>query len=78
VALRKKFSRVRFEENGDRIHAILTPADRAENDGFTSLADRFLGYVRHPKTLPAWEKPNMLAKYYITTKIVQMAREAHP
>jgi hypothetical protein len=24
--------------------------------------------------LPAWEKPNMVAKYYVTTKGVELAR----
>jgi hypothetical protein len=41
---------------------------------FALLIARFLGYMRHPGTLPAWEKPNMIAKYYITTRAVEMAR----
>jgi hypothetical protein len=31
--------------------------------------------VHDPKALPAWEKPNMLAKYYVTTKGVELAQK---
>ena len=31
--------------------------------------------LRDPGRLPAWEKPNMLAKYYVTTKAVEMSRK---
>ena len=42
---------------------------------FALLIARFLGYMRNPGTLPAWEKPNMITKYYITTRAVEMARK---
>ena len=42
---------------------------------FALLIGRFLGYMRNPGTLPAWEKPNMIAKYYIATRAVEMARK---
>ncbi|MBI1916957.1 MAG: oxidoreductase [Planctomycetes bacterium] len=41
---------------------------------FGEVTRQFLGYLREPSTLPAWEKPNMLAKYFVTTKGVQLAR----
>jgi predicted dehydrogenase len=43
---------------------------------FAELCRHFLAYVRDPKSLPAWEKPNMLAKYYVTTKGVELARQS--
>jgi len=36
---------------------------------------QFLNYVRDPQALPAWEKSNMLAKYYVTTTGIHLARE---
>jgi hypothetical protein len=67
------------EPSGEALHVVLTPADRTRDENyFGLLADGFLGYVRDPKTLPAWETPNMVAKYYITTRCVQLAREARP
>jgi hypothetical protein len=38
------------------------------------LLNRFLEYVREPQSVPEWEKANMLAKYYITTAAVELAR----
>jgi hypothetical protein len=31
-------------------------------------------HVRNPDRQPSWEKPNMLAKYYVTTAGVALAR----
>jgi hypothetical protein len=42
---------------------------------FALLVDAFLKYVKSPASLPAWEKPNMLAKYFVTTKGVELARQ---
>ena len=40
---------------------------------FGQVATRFFEYLRDPKRLPAWEKPNMLAKYYTTTKGLELS-----
>jgi hypothetical protein len=40
---------------------------------FAQVANRFLGYLNSPKTLPEWERPDMLAKYYVSTKGVELA-----
>ena len=40
---------------------------------FAQVAKRFLTYLKSPKTLPAWERPGMLAKYYVSTKGVELA-----
>jgi hypothetical protein len=34
---------------------------------------KFLGYLEH-RDMPAWEVPNTLAKYYTTTKALEIAR----
>jgi hypothetical protein len=47
-------------------------------DYFLMVAEMFAGYVRQAfDTLPAWERPNMLAKYWVTTQGVKAAREAN-
>jgi predicted dehydrogenase len=65
--------------NGDAIRIVIPQEDRTRGGGgFAQLVNRFLEYVRDPQTLPRWEKPNMLAKYYITTQAVDLARgKAH-
>ena len=35
----------------------------------------FLAHLRNRRTLPAWERPNMVAKYYVTTKGTELSRE---
>ncbi|KAA5543436.1 putative oxidoreductase C-terminal domain-containing protein [Adhaeribacter rhizoryzae] len=42
---------------------------------FGQVMERYLKYVGEGK-LPEWEVPNMLAKYYTTTKALEMARGA--
>jgi predicted dehydrogenase len=45
---------------------------------FAQVAQRFLQYLRDRKTLPAWERPNMLAKYTLTTEGIALARKSPP
>ena len=42
---------------------------------FAQVASKFLGFLKDPKSLPAWEKPNMLAKYYPTTRGLELSRQ---
>ncbi|MBZ5586533.1 MAG: oxidoreductase [Acidobacteriia bacterium] len=34
---------------------------------FAQVVAQFLEYLKAPGTMPAWERPNMIAKYYVTT-----------
>jgi predicted dehydrogenase len=45
---------------------------------FAQVTQAFLKYLRDRKTLPAWERPNMVAKYFVTTEAVTLARRAPP
>jgi predicted dehydrogenase len=64
-------------DQGDRLHVTIPDKHRIGHEAhFALLTARFLSYVKNPQTLPAWEKPNMLAKYYVTTKGVELARRA--
>lgn len=42
---------------------------------FAQVTERFLGYLSNPAAMPAWEKPNMLAKYWVTTTALRLSRE---
>lgn len=55
---------------------IIIPAKYREGheEHFARVTAAFLGYLKNPKTLPAWEKGNMLLKYYICTRGVELAR----
>jgi predicted dehydrogenase len=63
-------------DHGAGLRVVIPKSLRTPGGGyFPMLAERFLGYVRDPAKLPAWEKPNMITKYYITTRAVELARE---
>jgi hypothetical protein len=64
-----------LEIEGERAHLIIPESLReGHEEHFARVAAAFLGYVRDPKSLPAWEQSNMLVKYYICTKSVDLAR----
>ena len=39
---------------------------------FAQVTNKFFEYLQSPATLPAWEKPNMLVKYFISTRGVEL------
>ncbi len=43
-------------------------------DHFGQVTNLFFDYLKAPATLPAWEQSNMLAKYFISTRGVEIAR----
>jgi len=40
---------------------------------FIAFTRRFLGYVENPQVLSSRKKPNLLAKYYVTTEGVALS-----
>jgi predicted dehydrogenase len=43
---------------------------------FAAVTQQFLRYLTRQETLPAWEAPSMLAKYTVTTRGVELSRQA--
>jgi hypothetical protein len=41
---------------------------------FASVTEKFLEYLKN-KNMPEWEVPNMLSKYYTTTKALELAKK---
>lgn len=69
------FPNLTLRNNGHEIRVVIPAEDRARGGStFAQLVEQFLKYARDPQTLPSWEKPNMLAKYYVTTTAVDLAR----
>ncbi len=42
---------------------------------FAQVTNRFLTYLKDPKAIPSWEKPNMLAKYFTTTRGLELSKK---
>jgi predicted dehydrogenase len=73
--LAKLASGLELEERGERLHIIIPERLRIGHEShFALLVSRFLGLVKDPASLPAWENSCMAAKYYVTTKGVELAR----
>jgi predicted dehydrogenase len=45
---------------------------------FGQVTASLLKYLRQRRTLPAWERPNMVAKYYVTTTGTELSRQSPP
>ena len=68
AAGQKEFPGVTVEERGAEIHVAIPDALRVGHEAhFAQVMNQFLRYVRDRRALPAWERPNMLAKYFVTT-----------
>ena len=74
-ALQKDYPGVALEEQGKDFHVTIPDKYRVGHEAhFAQVTSQFFRYLKNPKLLPAWEKPNMLAKYYVSTKGVEIAR----
>jgi hypothetical protein len=63
------------EDRGDRIRVVIPKALRVgHEEHFALLVRAFLEEVDGRARLPSWERPNMLAKYRVTTEGVAKAR----
>jgi predicted dehydrogenase len=63
------------EEEGARLRVGIPDRYRAGHEAhFAEVTQRFLGYLKDPASLPRWEKANMLARYWITTRAVELSR----
>jgi predicted dehydrogenase len=76
AALQKDYPGLGMRAHGDGFVLVIPENLRIGHEAhFALLTRRFLDYVHDPRTLPAWEKPNMLAKYFVTTESLKLARE---
>ncbi len=71
----KDYPGVSVEENGTEAHIVIPERLRVGHEAhFAQVTNLFFQYLRDPKSMPAWEKSNMLVKYYISTRGVEVAR----
>lgn len=76
-ALRASHPGVAVADQGQRFHIAIPDRDRIGHEAhFAEVTHQFLNYVGKRETMPSWEKPNMLAKYGVTTGGVALARRA--
>lgn len=73
-ALQREFVGLSVEEIGAEAKIRIPDNWRTgHEDHFAAVMDEFVRYFYNPRAIPPWERPNALARYYITTKAVAMA-----
>src|SRR4029450_2906718 len=78
-ALQRDYPGIGVEERGDEIHVTVADALRVGHEAhFAQVTSNFLKYLHDRGTLPAWERPNLLAKYFVTTAGPEMSRQGPP
>jgi predicted dehydrogenase len=77
VRLQEHYPGVALADHGSQLRLLIPDRFRVGHEAhFGQVTNLFLGYLRHPGSLPGWERPNMLAKYRVTTEGVERARAA--
>ena len=75
AGLQRKFPGLKAEKAGDGWHIVIPDKCRVGHEThFRNVMDAYLQYLAEGR-LPDWEVPNMLAKYYITTRSLELARQ---
>lgn len=71
--LNTKYSGISLEKSNDKWHINIPNKFRVGHEAhFAQVMERYLDYLNDGK-LPVWEVPNMISKYYTTTKALELA-----
>lgn len=74
-AIQAKYPGVELKKNEKGWEVIVPEKYKEGHEAhFARVTEKFLGYLKSGG-LPKWEVPNMLAKYYTTTRALEMARK---
>jgi predicted dehydrogenase len=65
----------RCDDSGGRIHLPVPDSERRGHEAhFAEVLSEFVRHFRDRSAVPARERPNLLAKYFMTTQAVKLAR----
>jgi predicted dehydrogenase len=75
--LENRFPGLSLDTKGADLHVVIPDKYRVGHEAhFAQVMTRFLGYLKDPKSLPAWEKANLKAKYKVTTGGVALSQRS--
>jgi predicted dehydrogenase len=75
-ALRTAFPGLGVIDLGMHLRIAIPQGYRVGHEAhFTQVTMQFLRYLLGQDAVPAWEKPNMIAKYFTTTRGVELSRQ---
>lgn len=74
--LQAKYPGVALVSSGTEWHVTIPDKYRiTHEEHFAQVFSQFLKYMRAPDSMPEWERLNTIAKYYITTKGVELSEQ---
>jgi predicted dehydrogenase len=74
AAMQKSYPGIAIEKLGNEAHIVIPEQFRVGHEAhFAQVTNRFFDYLKSPDTLPEWEESNMLVKYFISTRSVEIA-----
>jgi hypothetical protein len=77
--LQSEYPGVGVEDRGTEIRVTIPDTFRVGHEAhFAQVTTSFLEYLSDRTRLPAWERPNMLAKYYVSTIGTELSRRGAP
>jgi hypothetical protein len=76
--IQSRYIGVELKKSGNAWQVIIPDKYKEGHEQhFAKVTEKFLDYVEN-KNMPAWEVPNMLTKYFITTKALEIAQKNKP
>ncbi len=76
AALAKERPGLAVERAGAGFRVVVPDVYRLGHEAhFGEVTRHFLDYLKAPASVPRWETANMLAKYYVTTRAVELSRK---
>jgi len=78
AALQSRWPGLSVVEAGKDLRIVVPEIFRVgHEDHFAQVTNRFFDYLKSPGSMPAWERANMLAKYWVSTKGVELGGAGH-
>jgi predicted dehydrogenase len=72
--IQKTYPGIAIEQQGREVRIVIPAKYRVgHEDHFGQVTSRFFDCLKAPATQPAWEQSNMLVKYFISTRGVEIA-----
>ena len=76
-ALTAQHPGIGIEKHGTEVRVTIPDLYRNGHEAhFAQVTRQFFEYLKKPGLFPNWENPNMLAKYYVTTKGTELSHSA--
>ena len=77
AALQRTYPGISVDERAGLLHVAIPDTYRLGHEShFAEVMSRYLDYLSGRARIPTWERPNMLAKYYVTTTGTEMSRRS--